>query len=59
MHVILKHSNGKLITYELNENDNIEKIKQKIYENENIHPDNQKISISDKKLNKYLYLSKL
>ena len=59
MHIILKSSNGKSIIYELNENDNIETIKKKIYEKENIHPDNQKILISDKKLNKYLYLSKL
>jgi hypothetical protein len=59
MHVILKCSNGKIILYELDDNDNIDTIKKKIYEKENILPDSQKILISDKELNKYLNLSKL
>jgi len=59
MHVILKYYNGKSIIYELDDNDDIYMIKKKIYEKDNIPPNNQKILISDKKLNKYLYMSKL
>ena len=47
MHVILKCSNGKIILYELDDNDNIDTIKKKIYEKENILPDSQKILISE------------
>lgn len=53
MHVILKCSNGKIIIYELRDNDNIDTIKKKIYEKEDIHPDSQKILISDNELNKF------